>query len=236
MGRRGDGYGSEHHLHFHRGQTTKASELDENILREIGMSRQATLDWVYPPTTASPSAREPRAITFVKNSAIQTKWRSFWPQTGTSLTWDAIACVRAPAKEDEWLLFEAKANHPEFCGTPCGASKDGGRKQIERALNLTKRHLGVHHRFCWLGSYYQHANRLACLHFLTNESVPARLIELYFCGDVFPDGCPCPPDERAWRDLIRARDLTLGLPERHELSSRLHKIFLRAVSDRRTAS
>jgi hypothetical protein len=40
--------------------------------------------------------------------------------------------------------MEAKANHPEFTGSPCGArTGSGARKQIEHALGRVKRYLGV---------------------------------------------------------------------------------------------
>jgi hypothetical protein len=106
----------------------------------------------------------------------------------------------------------------------------GGRSKIEHALGEVKRYLGVHRHFSWLGSYYQHANRLACLYFLNVKvGIRARLIELFFIGDVFPDGRRCPADEGEWRELLRARELTLGLPSRHPLSDRVHEVFLKAV-------
>lgn len=74
-------------------------------------------------------------------------------------------------------------------------------------------YLSVHRFFPWLGTYYQHANRLAVLHFLVNQAeVPARLLNVYFVGDRFRDGTECPATEDHWRSLIEARRLTLGYP------------------------
>ena len=78
-----------------------------------------------------------------------------------------------------------------------------------------------------LGTYYQYANRLAFLYFLNVIArVPARLVFLYFTGDRFPDGRPCPATIERWNELINARRLTLGLEHEHALTDRVHTIFL----------
>jgi hypothetical protein len=53
-----------------------------------------------------------------------------------------------------------------------------------------------------------------------------RLLHVYFTGDRFPDNRECPADAEAWRVLIDARRLTLGLPKEHPLSDRVHEVFL----------
>src|SRR4029434_7849058 len=74
------------------------------------------------------------------------------------------------SKGIEWVLVEAKANHPEFCTPPCGAAKHGGRPQIELALNATKNHLGVDRDFSLLGLYLQPAYRPCLFFFLSAHS------------------------------------------------------------------
>ena len=195
----------------------------------INAAAAAKIEWTYPLATPPKTPREPRGLEFLKHRAgIMKKWQQFWPQTGTPPTWDGVARLRpVPGADEEWLLIEAKANHPEFCGSPCGASVRGGRGQIEKALGHTKEYLGVHRHFSWLGSYYQHANRLACLYFLNvGVGVAARVIELFFIGDRFPNGTPCPANESRWRELILARNLTLGLGAHHPLSDKVHEVFL----------
>jgi hypothetical protein len=61
-------------------------------------------------------------------AAILAEWRRFWPSTSRQQTCDAVG----RANED-WLLVEAKANHPEFCSPPT-TIREGGLGQIERAL------------------------------------------------------------------------------------------------------
>jgi hypothetical protein len=129
--------------------------------------------------------------------------------------------------EAAWVLIEAKANAVEFVTPPCAASKDGGRGQIEKVLGRVKSALGVQRHYPWLGTYYQYANRLAVLYFLNQQAkVPARLLNVYFIGDCFPDGRECPESVERWRELIEARRITLGLPKPHALSDRTHEAFL----------
>ncbi len=70
-------------------------------------------------------------------------------------------------------------------------------------------------------------NRLTCLYFLTQVArIPARLVFVYFYGDDFRDGTPCPSTEAEWRVVINACHLTLGLSEPHPLSDFVGEVFL----------
>ena len=89
-----------------------------------------------------------------------------------------------------------------------------------------KRALGVHRDISWLGSYYQHANRLAVLWFLREHDQPAMFLDLLFMGDRFPDGRRCPHTKAEWQELLAARRRTLALPKRHPLSAQIHEVFL----------
>jgi hypothetical protein len=216
----GDGYGSEYHLH--RYLTTHRAQLAESVGSAVGIE-PSKVKWRTSPRTRSGAARESRGLEFldpVEHRAVRAEWRRFWPTSGRQPTWDAIGSA-----DGRWLLVEAKANHPEFTSPPTGAGPES-KKQIERALNQVKKELHVH-RYCpWVGTYYQYANRLAVLWFLRQRDVDAHLAFIYFTGDVFPDGTPCPSSEREWKRLIEARRLTLGLPRRHALSPFEHHVFL----------
>jgi hypothetical protein len=226
MGRRGNGYGSEDH--FLRWRTERAAEFDALVLKAVGSPGRAAIEWVYP--TGRQGEREPQGLRFLRDRAdALERWKKFWPDTLRQQTWDGVARLVREGAEPEWLLFEAKANHPEFVTSPCGADNEESLRTINKALDKTKKHLGVHRHFCWTGSYYQYANRLATLYFLTAiAGVLARLVHVYFCGDEFPDGRWCPATEQDWKRLIEARDLTLGLPDRHAMSGLLHQIFTAA--------
>lgn len=227
MGKIGDGYGSKYHLLQYRRE--KAPILDGAVQKIIG-GPGTELNWIYPSDEASTTkAHELEGLEFLRSEKdVMRAWKEFWPQTGRQQTWDGIAYTTRDT-EKEWLLFEAKANHPEFCSPP-SRSISNGRRMIEKAMGKMKNYLGVHRDFPWLGTFYQYANRLASLYFLNVVAeVPSRLVLIYFYGDRFPDDRPCPRDEAEWRELIRACHLTLGLPEHHKLSDRMHEVFLPAL-------
>jgi hypothetical protein len=222
MGKRGQGYGSEEHLHRAR----EAGELSEVVARQIGLPA-AKIDWLRNPELVKGTGeREFEGLEFLPadQDAVREAWREFWPTTGKQQTWDAVGIAGGT-----WLLVEAKANFPEFCGSPTTAKADG-RKKIERALHKVKRELGVHRFYAWTGSYYQYANRLAMLWFLRQHGVEARLVFVYFFADRFPDDTPCPQTEEEWNPMFQARRLTLGLPQRHELSPYESHVFVRVAS------
>jgi len=212
-------HGSEYHLR--RFLAERKQSINEAISKSIGTPTM-NIRWYDLP---SAKRREWKGMQFLKDEQAQSKWREFWPQTGNPPNWDAVATAEV-AGIKEWILLEAKANHPELCSSPCGASCES-RKKIIRALNETKKVLGVHRDFRWEGTYYQYANLLACLYFLNEKAhVPTRLVFLYFTGDRFPDNRKCPANESEWRPLIDACHLTLGLPDAHPLSGKVHDVFL----------
>jgi hypothetical protein len=213
-------WGSEYHLARYLSEARP--QLFEAVRHSIPTAGEVV--WIPPQET-----KEWKGMSFLRHEPLVIQeWKKFWPQRGNPPNWDGIARLDVEGRS-EWLLFEAKANHPEFCSTPCGAVSPS-REIIQKALGLTKAWLGVHQDFPWLGTYYQYANRIACLHFLNSiAKVPAHLIFVYFTGDCFPDRRRCPETEAEWRKLIEACHLTLGLPKRHRLSDRIHEIFLRAL-------
>jgi hypothetical protein len=213
MGRVGATYGSERH--FLTWRRAAATQLDARLLAVLG-SDGDSIRWLYPDQSGS-GGDEPRGVGFLKSERWATgteralaTWPDVWPQSGTPQSWDGIAILEHDGAPVRWLLFEAKANHPEMVRAPTRASK-ASLSKIQTALNATKHHLGVHRHFDWTGSYYQFANRLTMIRFLNQHDVPATLVELFFVNDVFPDNTPCPACEADWRPLIDARRLTLGL-------------------------
>lgn len=61
----------------------------------------------------------------------------------------------------------------------------------------------------WEKPYYQYANRLAFVHFLTERDIPARLLFIYFAGDTF-EGRACPKTEEGWGPALQAMRGHLG--------------------------
>jgi len=214
MGRRGSGYGSEDH--FIRYRLDDSNVLDSYV--KAVLPHAGGITWLYP---AQGVAEEPKDLAFIHLTEEQLRqWNAFWPNPGNR-SWDGIASC-----DGEWLLFEAKANENELCSPGTNASPRS-LQQITKALEEVKLFLGIPSATVWHQRYYQYANRLAVLYFLNVVAhIPARLIFVYFIGDVFPDGRPCPQTEQVWRLLISKCHAELGLPERHRLSDRMHEVFI----------
>lgn len=219
MGRRGQGYGSEDHFICYRSNYPERLDLYINPL--LPVRYKDGLDWLYP---TDETTEEPRDLSFMPLTDQQLRsWYEFWPKRGNR-SWDGIARCN-----DEWLLFEAKANAGELCSPGTGASAKSLR-QITAALDEVKRYIGAPPEALWHHAYYQYANRIAALYFLNVVAkIPARLIFLHFTGDVFPGGRPCPQDEHEWRLCISQCHSALMLPEVHPLSDRMHEIFVPAL-------
>lgn len=218
----GHSYGSEWHLlrwmGRHRGR------FDREIMRSLEKG-EGRLEWkdfrVNPKTGAD---EEWKGIDFIESEPIQNEWSDFWP-TGRGIhNWDALG-LWSLGNQKEWILVEAKAHLGEIASN-CNASERGGRHQIEKAFREVKSALGVQPDKDWCTGYYQFANRLAALHFLAQQGVPAHLVFIYFVGDTSGSGRNCPGDEKEWTDALRWQEEALGLPNQHPLSSRIHKLFL----------
>lgn len=131
MGKRGEGYGSEDH--FLRYRAERSEDLNAALLDALHAGRTGGVEWIYP--TSAAEEREPEGLEFLTDREdVFARWREYWPQRGRAQTWDGIAKLHR-GESYEWVLIEAKANTVEFVTPPCGASKDGGRDQIEKTLN-----------------------------------------------------------------------------------------------------
>lgn len=229
MGEMGYGYGSECHLLRWMGRHRK--QFDETVASAVGRPG-APLDWLdfrFRGGGLWPDA-ELVGMEFLQNNpAVWNAWQAFWPQTGTAQTWDAVGWL-GPAGDRELVLIEAKARIGED-GSSCKA-KGRGREMIEAAFELTKEALGVHPTRDWMNGSYQYTNRIAALHFLNIHCdalgcrVPARLLFLYFVGDLTGRGRNCPQDEAGWLPSLHLQAQHIGLPEMHPLVDRIHRRFL----------
>jgi hypothetical protein len=164
MGKIGYGYGSECHLLRYLGRHRNL--LDAKVAAETASECIEWIDFDFDPATAWGDG-EPRGLGFLPPGPVKTAWQAFWPSRGNPPNWDAVARIEI-AGRSEWLLVEAKGNVEEL-NSSCGAKLQGGRAQIEAVMTRTKDALGVAPERDWLNGYYQFANRLAVLHFLTSN-------------------------------------------------------------------
>lgn len=224
MGKIGYGYGSEWHLLRYLGYHREL--LSGVVAGQIGAISVRWLDTNF--STLNVSLRDDEewsGIDFVSAPAVQSRWKQFWPGSSSRFQqhWDAVAVVKVGGAE-EWLLVEAKSHMGEMAST-CGASQSS-RRTIEAALSATQQAFGsttpVEH---WLSPYYQYANRLAALHFLNSNGCPARLLNIYFCGEARKgwETCATPQD---WHTCLGTVEAHLGLSKSAPLADRIHSLFL----------
>lgn len=220
MGKIAAGYGSEWHLLRFLGRHREF--LDSKVIEETGGLKIDWLDFAFSDRSALYD-RELTGLEFIDALPVLDKWKAFWPSTGSAQNWDAVGVLHTDG-DREWLLVEAKAHLGEIVSS-CGASPRGGLKKIQDALEETKAALGVSANADWLNGYYQYANRLACLHFLSSNGIRARLVMIYFVGDQRKSD-DCPTSNAGWMQALSSQDSNLGLVAGHYLEDRVHKVFL----------
>jgi len=235
------GYGSAWHLLRLLGwQRERFNTQIANGLRVQGLDPKS-ISWLdFTPATGQRtySSNTPirdeewKRIAFINDKQVRSEYDKFWPSRGAQQSWDAIGQVTINGAK-EWLLVEAKGHLGEIKTDGTSAKEEGGRPCIRATFQETLRSLGKIDPEVttlaeeWLTGYYQHANRLATLHFLTKQKIPARLIFLYFCGDQHPrPGVDCPAVPAGWKPAINAIHESLGLGGVSELKSRVHEVFI----------
>lgn len=197
-----------------RAVNRRPSVLDSLLLPQIPDASR--LRWLSPvEADGYAEYRDKSFLQHVGHPELAPALSAFWPQRGPQ--WDALARTES----GEVILVEAKAHLDEVVsgGIQAGPKSKAG---IESALATVVASLGASPKLPWTGPFYQTANRLAHLHFLTANRIPARLVFVCFVGDPEMKG-PQSADE--WRGALHMVRALLGLPRRHRLSDRLIEIF-----------
>jgi len=218
----GAGYGSE--LHLMRYMARYRQELDKAILDKTGGDSITWHDFKHGnnydcsnPQEVHLPDNELTGINFLTEtdySKVVDAWKQFWPQGGTSMNWDAAGYTTVNNR-NQYILVEAKA-HTEEIKSDCGADPGKSMKHIDKAFTYTKDWLGITSTNDWKKTYYQMANRLAMIHFLAYHDIPAKLVNIYFCGDKNPspyNGATCPSDANGWKNALNDQYEYLGLTE-----------------------
>lgn len=216
-------YGSEWQLLRLMGR--HRNRLDAAVRKAV---RADEIRWKDFRTTDDPVWRDAewKGLDFLpKSNRARREWEKLWPQTGNVQNWDALGKVTVDG-EEKWLLVEAKA-HLDEIKSSCGAKSKESRAQIEEFFRVVKEALGVPEDADWMKPYYQYCNRLAMLEFLNTTGVPSRLLMIYFVGDWCGSSKrKCPDSAAGWKDALAEQNRHIGLPRRHPLSGRVHKLFL----------
>ncbi len=219
----GDGYGSECHLLRWMGR--HRTLFDQRVSAAVGMPGSALkwMDFGFHERYPWPDS-ELRGLEFLYHIPnLKAKWQEFWP-TGKGIhNWDAVGWI-GEKPHSELLLLQAKAHVAELKSS-CGAKNPNSVQKIDRAMDKAKEFLCADPKADWKHGYYQTANRVATLHFLTEEGIAARLLFVYFLGDNESNSRQCPRTEEEWNPAINAQWEHLGTTST-ALPDRIHKLFL----------
>jgi len=185
--------------------------LNELIIQEI--------KWVSPLKEGYEEYRDEEFLKVVGYPQLEKALLDFWPKRGP--VWDALATFGTKEGRKGVILLEAKSHATEMLGD-CRAEEKSENK-IRRAFEEVKRFLGVSNGIEWTREYYQYANRLAHLYFLSvMHKIPAWLVFVYFVDD---KTIKSPMRKEEWGKTIAEPKKTLGLTDQHALSDRIIEIF-----------
>jgi hypothetical protein len=139
----------------------------------------------------------------IRLADLSEKLNHFWPKIGPQ--WDALGKT---SDGKIYILVEAKANVPELVSF-CGAKDKESLKTISESLNETQRWLNCKEPCIdWKYGFYQYANRLAHLYFLSEKAhLEAYLIFLYFVEDFNH----IPTSQDAWSSALKLQKKLMGL-------------------------
>lgn len=232
MGTIGHGYGSEWHLlrylGYHRNALNEAILGTTEAREGAGKGEVEWLDFRFSYTRkALQDEREWGGVDFIAYPDLADIWNQYWPSRGPQ--WDTIGLLHGVDNLEEWLLVEAKAHLGEM-ESPWHAEKPASQAMIRSAMAATAKvvtHGGVA-TDAWLNKFYQYANRLAVLNFLSQTCTPAqpaRLIFLYFYGETMPNR-KCPQNPGEWQTHLDTVHSELDLDLQSPLMQRVHHVFV----------
>ena len=210
MGKLGYGYGSEFHLLRWLGR--HRTELSKRAEAVLGLKDLEWLDFGFDGGNPIPDA-ELKGLCFLKdNPAYEKVLEAYrvgeisWPQKGQQMNWDAIGVANGT-----YVLCEAKAHIEEIEKVYSPGESESVRQRI-RAFDFAKRKVGAKADADWMHGFYQMANRLYVLALLSEFGIKAKLLNIYFCGDKFPDAkYVCPVDASGWQGIIDEEYAFLGI-------------------------
>jgi hypothetical protein len=192
-----------------------APELSDFQHRLAGKVR-----WVSPvEETGYAEYRDGAFLEAIGRRDLSESLREFWPARGP--VWDGLATADLADAERGILLIEGKSYPGEMrAGSSKAGIAKGGEPPSERSAanrgRIRARLQEVASAYgasppdqdTWQGPYYQTANRLAYLHWLSDRChVPAWLVYLLFTGDETTQ--PTPEDE--WHTALVEARRGLGL-------------------------
>jgi len=204
MGQMALGYGSEFHLLRWLGR--HRNEFDKRTKDLLNTDNITWLDFNFNKTKEIPD-QELVGLEFLKDEINYEKvmkiWKHEWPQSGNSMNWDLVGYTYQNNNKT-WILIEAKAHLGEL-EQDCKATSPSSIKKIKSALLKTAKNYGIEvsENKPWTKNYYQFANRIYILDLLKRNGLNAKLINIYFVGDMISKNRKSPQDKNEWSIKIK---------------------------------
>ncbi len=195
------GYGSEFHLLRWLGR--HRNEFDKRVKSLLNIENVTWLDFEF--DFGDIPDKEIIGLNFLDKSIhkdIISQWKNEWPQTGNSMNWDLVGYSENPG-EKTWILIEAKAHLGEL-EQNCGAKSPDSVAKIKKALLEAAKNNGIEILDInpWTRKFYQLANRIYVLDLLKRNNVQAKLVNIYFIGDMSSKNRKSPQNQIAWQSKL----------------------------------
>lgn len=244
MGRMGYGYGSEFHLLRWMGRHRELlNQIVEPIL-EPAVFPNMHMQWLDFGFDLRKDIQDAELVGLDFLGKEKTKpfknGLHSWPQKGALMNWDAIGKVEKIEKDGEpvYVLCEAKAHIEEIKSThSLGESSKESIDQRKDAFSFAIDYFDAKPKNGpddWMRTYYQMANRLYITALLNKEcDVKAKLLNIYFCGDLVRRGWTCPLDKKGWEETINCELDTLGIESTNKnYLEHVKNVFLPVCADK----
>jgi len=182
----------------------KQETINQQIRTNLGMSENEEIRWCSPLKINNyVEYKDQEFLEALEIKLVKTKLADFWPKSGPR--WDALA----KSSSGKLFLVEAKSHITELISDFKGSNQTSINR-IQSSLNAAKRRFGVKESYDWTRTFYQYANRLAHVNWLSENGYDVRLVNVYFLNDEEMEG-PKTVDE--WKGAIRLLHRCLGLKE-----------------------
>lgn len=221
MGKMALGYGSEFHLLRWVGR--HRNEFDKRIKEKLKIENIFWQDFQFA-KSATKLDQELTGLSFLEKeenvSEVFSTWEKEWPKSGNSMNWDLVGYTENKDAIKTWLLIEAKAHIGEL-SQKCTAISEDSKEKIKKALENATTNFGIktNERF------YQFANRIYILDLLKRHNIKAKLINIYFIGDLRNNTRKSPQSEEDWKAPINQMKSLLNITDEKQSNIGIYDLF-----------
>lgn len=193
------------------------AELSRSVIEQAGgRLADCAIDWVSPIAAEIPGEEGYREFldeAYLRQLGLASHvdaLAEFWPRSGPR--WDALGIANGPGAPT-YLIVEAKS-YPGEMTSKCTAKAQASKDLIARSLADAQRHYGVDSAIDWHKPYYQYANRLAHVWFMTERcGLRALLVNLCFVDDHWTSPAGLATSRDSWEVALGQVRRTLGFDE-----------------------